>query len=67
VSEPPGQGLRGTVSGQQLQITSRGKLAAQKFADADQLPPVAGGLEYDCSRPLRLGVDHDPITYLEST
>jgi len=45
VSEPPGQGLRGTVSGQQLQITSRGKLAAQKFAGADQLPPVAGGLE----------------------
>ena len=45
VSEPPGQGLRGTVSGHQLQITSRGKLAAQKLAGADQLPPVAGGLE----------------------
>src|SRR5450756_2083358 len=29
VSEQPGQGLRGTVSGHQLQITSRGKLAAQ--------------------------------------
>ena len=27
VSEQPGQGLRGTVSGHQLQITSRGKLA----------------------------------------
>ena len=30
VSEPPGQGLRGTVAGHRLQITSRGKLAAQK-------------------------------------
>jgi heavy metal translocating P-type ATPase len=40
VSEQPGHGLRGTVSGHQLQITSRGKLA-----DADQLPPVASGLE----------------------
>ena len=45
VSEPPGQGLRGTVSGHQLQITSRGKLAALKLAGADQLPPVADGLE----------------------
>ena len=45
VSEQPGQGLRGTVSGHQLQITSRGKLAAQQCAGADQLPPVAGGLE----------------------
>ena len=45
VSEQPGLGLRGTVSGHQLQITSRGKLAAQQCAGADQLPPVAGGLE----------------------
>jgi heavy metal translocating P-type ATPase len=45
VSEQPGEGLRGTVSGHQLQITSRGKLAAQKVAGADQLPPVGGGLE----------------------
>jgi len=45
VSEQPGQGLRGTVSGHQLQITSRGKLVAQKLAGADQLPPVGGGLE----------------------
>jgi P-type E1-E2 ATPase len=28
-----------------LQITSRSKLIAQKVAGADQLPPVAGGLE----------------------
>ena len=45
VSEAPGQGLRGTVSGHQLQVTSRGKLAAQKLAGADQLPSLAGGLE----------------------
>src|SRR3984893_12762596 len=45
VSEEPGQGLRGTVSGHHLQITSRGKLTAQKLAGPDQLPPVGGGLE----------------------
>jgi heavy metal translocating P-type ATPase len=45
VSEQPGQGLRGAVSNHQLQITSRNKLIAQKVAGADQLPPVAGGLE----------------------
>jgi heavy metal translocating P-type ATPase len=45
VGEQPGQGLRGTVAGHQLQITSRNKLIAQKITGADQLPPVAGGLE----------------------
>ena len=45
VSEAPGQGLRGTVSGHSLQITSRSKLVAQKLAGTDQLPPLAGGLE----------------------
>jgi heavy metal translocating P-type ATPase len=45
VSEPPGQGLRGTVSGHQVQITSRGKLASQNVSGAEHLPPVAGGLE----------------------
>ena len=45
VIEPPGQGLRGTVSGHQLEITSRKKLLAQNIAGADQLPPPAGGLE----------------------
>jgi heavy metal translocating P-type ATPase len=45
VSEQPGLGLRGTVSGRQVQITSRGKLGEQKLAGAEQLPPVAGGLE----------------------
>jgi heavy metal translocating P-type ATPase len=45
VSERPGQGLLGTASGHQLQITSRGKLAAQQIAGVDQLPSVSGGLE----------------------
>jgi heavy metal translocating P-type ATPase len=45
VGEPPGQGLRGTVSGRQVQITSRGKLAAQKIPGSEHLPPGAGGLE----------------------
>ena len=45
VSEAPGQGLRGTVSGHQIQVTSRNKILGQKIAGAEQLPPVAGGLE----------------------
>ena len=45
VSEPPGQGLRGTVSGHQVQVTSRNTLIAQNLPGADQLPPIAGGLE----------------------
>lgn len=45
VGEQAGQGLRGTVSGRRLQITSRHQLVAQNIAGADQLPPVAGGLE----------------------
>ena len=45
VGEQPGQGLLGTVSGHKLRITSRNKLIEQKVAGADQLPPVAGGLE----------------------
>ena len=45
VSEHPGQGLRGTVSGHQLQVTSRDKLVAQEVPDTGHLPPAAGGLE----------------------
>ncbi len=45
VSEHPGQGLLGTVSNHQLQITSRSKLIAQAAAGTDQLPLSAGGLE----------------------
>jgi heavy metal translocating P-type ATPase len=45
VSEEPGHGLRGTVSGHQLQITSRAQLSAQAIAGVDKIPPVGGGLE----------------------
>ena len=45
VTEQPGQGLRGIIDGHELEITSRGKLIARNVAGADQLPPVAGGLE----------------------
>jgi P-type E1-E2 ATPase len=45
VSEAPGHGLRGTVSGRQVLITSRNQLSAQKVAGVAHLPPVAGGLE----------------------
>src|SRR6185436_5807229 len=45
VSEAPGQGLLGTVSGRAIQITGRGKLSKQEIVGADQLPPVSGGLE----------------------
>ena len=45
VGEPPGQGLRGTVAGHQIQITSRNKLIAEKVAGSDQIPPLSGGLE----------------------
>lgn len=45
VSEQPGKGLIGTVSGHSLQITSRNKLAEQNIPGIDQFPPIAGGLE----------------------
>jgi cation transport ATPase len=41
VSEQPGHGLLGTVSGHRLQITGRNKLSGL----TGQLPPVAAGLE----------------------
>jgi len=45
ISEPPGEGLRGVVAGQQVQITSRKKLIAQDPQAATTLPPPAAGLE----------------------
>ena len=45
VGEPPGQGLRGTVSGRPVQVISRDQLTALNVVGSDQLPPVAGGLE----------------------
>jgi P-type E1-E2 ATPase len=45
VNEPPGQGLRGIVNGHQVQITSRGQLAALGVRDNAHVPPPGGGLE----------------------
>ena len=45
VSEEPGQGLRGTVSGHRVQITSRGQLVAQAIAGVEQIPQAGDGLE----------------------
>jgi heavy metal translocating P-type ATPase len=45
ISEQPGRGLRGTIAGRQVHLTSRKQLASEQPAAAAQLPPVAGGLE----------------------
>jgi heavy metal translocating P-type ATPase len=45
VSERPGEGLRGTVAGRSLQVTSRAKLIAERPESAADLPPAGGGLE----------------------
>lgn len=45
ISERPGEGLRGIVSGKRVQITSRKLLAAQQPAALSRLPELAGGLE----------------------
>jgi heavy metal translocating P-type ATPase len=45
VSERPGEGLRGTVGGRAVQVTSRKKLVAQHPERERDLPPAAGGLE----------------------
>jgi heavy metal translocating P-type ATPase len=45
VSERPGEGLRGTVAGRSIQITSRKKLAAGRPDWEKLLPEAAGGLE----------------------
>jgi heavy metal translocating P-type ATPase len=45
ISERPGEGLRGTVAGKTIQVTSRKKFAAQQPKLVDQLPPAQGGLE----------------------
>lgn len=45
VSERPGEGLRGTVAGRAIQVTSRTKLTVQRPDLERALPPPAGGLE----------------------
>ncbi|MBS0262452.1 MAG: heavy metal translocating P-type ATPase [Planctomycetes bacterium] len=45
VSERPGEGLRGSVDSQIVQVTSRKKLLRQFPASESSLPRVSGGLE----------------------
>lgn len=45
VSERPGEGLRGTVTGRTIQVTSRNKLVVQRPELEKELPGIAGGLE----------------------
>jgi heavy metal translocating P-type ATPase len=45
VSEPPGQGLTGSVAGRAVQITSRRKFLAARPEQAGELPAGAEGLE----------------------
>jgi heavy metal translocating P-type ATPase len=45
VSERPGEGLRGTVNGRVVQVTSRKKLAGQHPEFIESLPPITGGME----------------------
>jgi heavy metal translocating P-type ATPase len=45
VSERPGEGLRASIEGKRIQITSRKKLAARDPDLAAQVPPLEGGME----------------------
>lgn len=45
VSERPGEGLRGTINGRAVQVTSRKKLLAQTPDAVKELPVLASGLE----------------------
>ena len=45
VSEPPGQGVRGSVAGKEVRITSRNQAIAEHIDGIDQIPPLAEGLE----------------------
>jgi heavy metal translocating P-type ATPase len=45
IREPAGQGMRGTIDGQQIQIAGRKQLLAQEPSFANEIPPFAGGME----------------------
>jgi len=45
VSEAPGQGLTGSISGHRVEVTSRNKLITREAAWAKRLPEISGGLE----------------------
>ncbi len=45
VAEVPGEGLRGSVAGHELLVTSRNKMIAMKVSGSESMPPIEGGLE----------------------
>ncbi|MFZ4573858.1 MAG: heavy metal translocating P-type ATPase [Phycisphaerales bacterium] len=45
ISEPPGEGMRGTVNGHSVRITSRGEISRKPVPGSDAIPAHAGGLE----------------------
>jgi cation transport ATPase len=45
VREPPGEGLRGTVAGRSIQVTSRKQLATQRPQLEKEIPPFVAGME----------------------
>ncbi len=45
ITELPGEGLKGKVAGQQIEITSRKKCVEQHPAIVQLMPPITGGLE----------------------
>jgi heavy metal translocating P-type ATPase len=45
VSEKPGEGLRGSVKGRSVRVTSRSKYLAHKPGDEAKLPSITGGME----------------------
>ena len=70
VSEPPGQGLRGTIDGQVVEIVSRRALLARAPSATDLLPPAFGRtrMHGDHRRPLCRGIpvprrtsDREPV------
>ncbi|GAA5496834.1 copper-transporting P-type ATPase [Rubritalea halochordaticola] len=46
LSEQPGKGLRGTIDGHQILISSRNKISQQaQISGLDHIPPISSGLE----------------------
>ncbi len=45
ISEPPGEGLRGTVEGRSVRVTSRARLLEETGTPESSFPPAGAGLE----------------------
>jgi heavy metal translocating P-type ATPase len=45
ISEPPGQGLQGTIQDRSVQITSRRNIVDQQLFVSKDLPPITDGME----------------------